>query len=463
MFSDRLKRLFHTVGFRIALWHFASFFAGAIVVFTTAYFLLRHSVDQQAKESIEFRLNQFSFEYERGGRDAVIDLSRLRRGRAQRAYFVRLAASENVTTFLRDRDDWAEFRPERLESRTVPAELTWIDLDGPEGAVLRLASTRMRDGSILQVGRSLEERKILMGRFQYALVIIGAVVIVAGSIGGASAVIRALLPVNQLTATVRSIIDTDEFKARVPSRGTGDEIDELVKCFNEMLDKIQVLIRGMRESLDNAAHDLRTPMTRLRNIAAKAIEKNYDQAASHEALGDCLEESERVLTMLETLMDIAEAETGVMKLDIKRVNVARLVTRVLELYEYVAEEREIDITVDVPDDLEISGDASRLQRALGNLMDNAFKHTPEGGLVTIKASRNDGVITVEVADTGEGIANEELHRIWERLYRVDKSRSQRGLGLGLSFVKAIVEAHGGQVNVQSQVNQGSRFAIELPE
>jgi heavy metal sensor kinase len=463
MFFERLKRLVRTVGFRIALWHSVTFVVGAVLVFFAAYLLLRHTVDEQSRELIEFRLNQFTAEYQRGGKEAVIDLCKLRRGRAQKAFFVRMADAENRTIFLRDAEDWSEFQPQRLASLPIPAELEWRELAGMEGSVLRLATERMKDGTILQVGRTLEVNQELLDRFRYGLFAIAAIITIAGAAGGAVAAFRALRPVHQLTATVRSILDTGKFTTRVPSRGTGDEIDELVKCFNAMLGKIDVLIRGMRDSLDNVAHDLRTPMTRLRAIAAKAVEQEYDKAAAHEALGDCLEESERVLTMLVTLMDISEAESGVMRLDHQPVNVAALVAQVVDLYEHVAEEKQISIIVEVPPLLELSGDAGRLQRALGNLMDNAIKYTPEGGRVTIRATRREEKISIEVADTGDGISKDEMNRIWERLYRVDKSRSQRGLGLGLSFVKAIVEAHGGKVNVVSEIGRGSRFIVELPD
>jgi heavy metal sensor kinase len=462
MFFARLKRLARTVGFRIAIWHSITFIAGAVLVFGAAYFLLQRSVDEQSRDIIEFRLNQFVQEYERGGKNAVIELCKLRKGRAQRAFFVRLADAKNTTVFLRDPDDWSEFQPQRLEGRSVPKELEWADLAGTDGTVLRVATMKMADGTVLQVGKTMEVSQELLDRFRYALFGIAAVVIVAGVVGGALAAFRALRPAHQLTATVRSILDTGKFDARVPLRGTGDEIDELVQCFNAMLGKIDVLIRGMRDSLDNVAHDLRTPMTRLRNIATKAVEKDYDKAAAHEALEDCLEESERVLTMLVTLMDISEAETGVMKLEHHPVNIATLVAQVVDLYHHVADEKKIALVVEVPGEIQVSADAGRLQRALGNLMDNAIKYTPEGGRVTVRAVRHGESVAIEVTDTGEGISKDEMNRIWERLYRVDKSRTHRGLGLGLSFVKAIVEAHGGKVMVHSVVGQGARFVVELP-
>ncbi|MHA3775450.1 sensor histidine kinase [Verrucomicrobiota bacterium sgz303538] len=462
MLSEPIKRLFRTVGVRMTLWHSAIFGIGAIVVFGIAYLLVSQAIDEQNMEGIEFRFRQFEAEYARGGRDAVVNLCKLRVGRVQKAFFVRLADRQNHTVFLRDPEDWSDFAPETLAAREYGSEFTWDSLSDSDGALLRIASERLGDGMLLQVGRTLENRRELLEGFRNALIVVGAVVLVAGIPAGAFVAVRALRPVQDLTATVHSILNTGKFTARVPSRGTGDEIDELVQCFNTMLEKIDILICGMRDSLDNVAHDLRTPMTRLRNVAITALDRDYDKARCHEAFGECLEESDRVLTMLFTLMDIAEAETGVMKLERKRVRVPVLVEQVVDLYQHVAEEKEIDLRPNVPPDLIVEGDAGRLQRALGNLVDNAIKYTPEHGRVDIRATRLGDSINIEVSDSGAGIPVEEQSRIWERLYRVDKSRSQRGLGLGLSFVKAIVEAHGGNVGVVSEQGRGSRFIVQLP-
>jgi signal transduction histidine kinase len=285
---------------------------------------------------------------------------------------------------------------------------------------------------------------------------------------------RALRPVQRLTRSFRSIIATGRIEGRLSDPGRGDELAELVSLYNAMLERIDALIRGMREALDNVAHDLRTPMARFRATAESALQSPGDSEALREALADAMEESERVLTMLRILMDISEAETGTMKLNLAQGSMFELVRRVLELYQIVAEEKSIALAAEVPEELRIEADQARLEQALANLLDNAIKYTPRGGRVTVRARAvasavadptglgPDSQVELAVEDNGLGIQPEEVPRIWDRLYRGDKSRNEKGLGLGLSLVKAVVQAHGGTVQVASQPGQGSVFTVTLP-
>jgi signal transduction histidine kinase len=202
-------------------------------------------------------------------------------------------------------------------------------------------------------------------------------------------------------------------------------------------------------------------MTRLRTSAEMALAAPPDIDRYHEALVDCVEEADRVLVILTTLMDITEAESGAMPLRREPVALADIVARATDLYRDTADAKGIALAVRVSSDVKVSVDRTRLEQVAANLLDNAIKYTPSGGRVEIAAGRDGDRAVLQVSDNGMGIPADEQPRIWDRLFRGDRSRAERGLGLGLSLVKAIVEAHGGTVSVDSQVGRGSTFTVHL--
>jgi signal transduction histidine kinase len=292
---------------------------------------------------------------------------------------------------------------------------------------------------------------------------VALVALLFGIAGGAWLTRRALAPVRRLIGTVENVIATGRMNERMPVHYTHDEIGQLTQLFNLMLEKNETLILRMREALDNVAHDLRTPLTRLRGAAELALEGEPNAQACRDALLDAMEESDRVLTMLNTLMDISEAETGLMKLDLHPVRLDEVGHDATELFEFVAQEKSITVLTALSPDLIVRADRNRIRQVLVNLLDNAIKYSARGDRVEISAEQCADEVVITVTDTGAGIPAEEIPRIWERLYRGDKSRSQRGLGLGLSLVQAIIKAHGGRIEVQSTVGKGSSFVIHLPK
>ena len=463
MFSRWRERLRHTLGFRLALWYAIVFVASSVAIVGLTYVLLAASLRQYDRETIQTTIVQFASAYARGGVDALArEIRTVQLASEQGPLFVRTLGSDRDVLFLSMPDDWRQFDLSQLVTPALSGEQTWATLrTGSGGSELEVASVRLPDGTLFQVGKSTARREELLLRFRGVLFVDLASLLVTALAGGALLTWSALQPVRTLSDTVREIMRTGRTERRVPATDTSDALGELSALVNEMLDRIHAVVAGMRGALDNVAHDLRTPMARLRATAESAL-NSTDPATLREALADCLEESDRVIAMLNTLMDISEAETGTMALRREPTNLADLVHQSVDLYEDLAEQRGLTIESASDDRLIIGVDRNRMRQVVANLLDNAVKYTPPGGAIRIEARRDGPDAVLSVSDTGAGIPADELPRIWDRLYRGDKSRSERGLGLGLSLVKAIVEAHGGRVAVTSTPGNGSRFELTLP-
>jgi heavy metal sensor kinase len=327
---------------------------------------------------------------------------------------------------------------------------------------IRILYVHIGRNIISQLGQSMESYTRFIEAFRKIFVVTMASLFIFAVIIGWFMARHALAGVETVTQTARHISE-GSLNERVPVKKNQDEIDQLAITFNQMLDRIQKLVTGIREMSDNIAHDLKSPITRIRGLSevsmtTGASEKDYENLAA-----STIEECDRLLDMINTMLVISKTEAGVNKLDAVEMDIGAMVRDACNLFQAPAEDKGIRLSCDADGHFKIYGDHRLIQRMIANLLDNAIKYTPAGGRVdlTVHADEHD-FVSLSVTDSGIGISDTDCTRIFERFYRCDPSRSEAGIGLGLSFARAIARAHGGDITVTSEVGVGSTFTITLP-
>ena len=467
MFFGRITRLRHSLAFRLTLWYAAVFVLMAATTFAVIYLLLDSAFKERIDKDLLAQTRELKSVYALEGsgmlqRAAVFQVQTA----GEKKMFFRLFYTSGMV-FASSGIPYA--REVGIDRRAVDAVLhgqdpyfVTLSLSHPNVRRLRIIYSRMGSGIILQLGYAPDNEIRLMQAFQRTFLSIMTVLLVLAIVVGWFMARRALSGVAELTRTARQI-SKDDLESRVPVAGRHDEVDMLAVTFNHMLDRIQSLVIGTRQMNDNIAHDLRSPVTRIRGLAevtllnARALDDYQQMAAS------TVEECDRLLAMINTMLTISRTESGISPIARQDVDFSAVVAEACDLFKVPVEDRGLRMETRIDTGLQVSGDRHLLQRLVSNLLDNAIKYTDPPGTVTVKLSpEKGGGLCLSVADTGIGIPGSDQYRIFERFFQGDPSRSQGGAGLGLSLVRSIVTAHEGRITVHSTPGEGSTFTVHLP-
>jgi heavy metal sensor kinase len=465
MFFARILKLRHTLAFRLTLWYAGIFTLSSLAAFSVFYFSLSTITRQHTDQELSNELSEFSFLLKSKGMDAVkanMDLEAQSNG-VENTFF-RVVTTDGKELASSNMAPWEDIGAgtTALKQLNDGAGRVFETLTVPENNHdVRAAYGAIGPGTIMQIGQSLkDDEEFLEITRDIFGVTLTAFIVVAGLIGWFMAR-RALRGVEEVTHTAVEI-SKGALETRVPVKARGDEIDRLATAFNSMLDRIRGLITGMREMTDNIAHDLRSPITRIRGIAELALTGAGRPEEYETMAASTIEECDRLLEMINTMLDITEVESGVGRLVMEKIDLSALVQDACELFQPLADDKGITLAAHVPAGVLVPGDIQRLQRMAANLLDNAIKYTAPGGRVSVAVKGDAGTAVVTIIDTGIGIPEKDQSRIFDRFYRGDRSRSQTGTGLGLSLARAIASAHNGVITVASAPGAGSTFTVTLP-
>lgn len=437
----RFLNLFRTTAFRLALVYLLLFAASAFALIAFIYWNTAGFMASQTDETINAEILGLREQYNQLGLPGL------------RQVLIERSAGGGTGLYLLTNSDFSRLAGNLSKWPDVPVgEGAWVDFTyerpGPGGSEKRSARARhfeLLGGFQLLVGRDVHERREIEDRIEAALFWAGALTLGLGLVGGlvmSRNVTRRLDIINRAS---RDIIEGD-LTRRVPLSGSNDEFDELATNLNDMLDQIGRLMSGMTEVADNIAHDLRTPLNRLRSRLEVTLMKPATEMEYREALEGAISEADGLIGTFNSLLLIARAETGEARENFEELDLKSVLNDVIELYEPLAEAKRISLKVSAQA-VSIQGDRGLISQALANLIDNAIKYTPEDGAVTVTLKQPGDTATLEVRDTGPGIPQAEREHVVRRFVRLEASRNEPGSGLGLSLVAAVARLHDAELDL----------------
>jgi len=465
MFLKPLNRLRRSLAFRLTLWYAGVFSISAFLAFIFFYFQMIDVLRSQVDDELQRQMRAFAGIMQVDGLEGVrrVALQEARAG-GENARFIRLLSRFGTEFSVSDKAYGREIGvdSEAVRRLLLDGRPVFETIGRPGDGSLRIIYGFIGPGVILQLGQPLALQTRLVQAFQRLFATTMLVVMGLAAMIGWFLARRALSGVGGIARTARSITSGD-LTVRAPVSRRDDEIDQLAGNINQMLDRILDLITGIREMSDNIAHDLKSPITRIRGLAEITLTTAGQQGDYEAMAASTIEECDRLLDMINTMLVISRTEAGVLELAREPVDMAGLVQDAGRLFESAARDNGLELTISAERPFTIDGDARMLQRMIANLLDNAIRYTPPGGHIAVTVQDHPpGELEVVFRDDGIGIGPADIPRIFERFYRCDPSRSQSGTGLGLSLAQAVARAHGGKITAHSTPDEGSTFRVILP-
>jgi heavy metal sensor kinase len=466
MFSKKGIKRRHSLAFRLTLWYAGIFSLSACIAFVFFYILMTSMFRDQTDRDLYRQAGIFSTIMATDGVEAVKRFAALEsQASGEKKIFYRLFYPTGISFSSSNMSYWQDIGVTRanIEQALQGTSQIYETLTIPNRAEqVRILYSNIGSGVILQLGQSLENVASFVEAFRKIVIATLALLVVLSTGFGWFLARRAVSGVQAVTRTARSI-SAGSLEERVPVNTRGDEIDQLATTFNAMLDRIQDLVEGIREISDNVAHDLKSPITRIRGSAEIALTTDNSLQDFEQMAASNIEDCDRLLDMINTMLMISQTEAGVGDIEQTDVDMVQIVKDACNLFQPMADDKRVKLECNEIESIFLKGDMPLLQRMVANLMDNAIKYTSADGSVRVTVQTNaDQEIVIAIVDTGVGVSEENLPHIFERFFRCDPSRSTTGAGLGLSLAKAIAEAHKGKINVQSAAGQGSTFQVFLP-